>query len=167
MAKILVLIRHGQRDNSQPSLDNGLNDKGKEQARMLRRFFSARFQPDDLKRGVWIVSSPKKRCIETLTPLAKSIERPVDIHPDLIEQDIKETSADQIRRIQHFLKEWKESKAELTILCSHGDWLPMATQQILGLPIGFKKGAWVEIHLDDGVFELRWVIPSFKALFSE
>src|SRR4029079_6552406 len=90
MTKTLVLCRHGHRDNTKRELDNGLTDKGREQAKSIKRFFSERFSDEDLKKGVWFVSSPKLRCIETLQPTAKGLDRPVDAHPDLDEQSSRE-----------------------------------------------------------------------------
>src|SRR6185312_11499052 len=43
MTKTLVLCRHAHRDNSRRELDNGLTDKGREQAKNIRRFFGDRF----------------------------------------------------------------------------------------------------------------------------
>lgn len=166
MDKLLIMVRHGQRDTSQRELDNGLNDKGRDQARLLRRFFELRFDSDDLKSGLWVVSSPKRRCVETLTPIAKGIDREVDIHPDLDELGAKETMAAGQARIQRFLTEWRQSNAAITVLCSHGDWLPLATQQLMGVDLSFKKGSWLELEWADDRANLRWMIPSFKAIFS-
>lgn len=165
MQKTLVLIRHGHRDNSQRELDNGLDDKGREQAKALRRFFTERFSGPDLEQGLWLVSSPKLRCVETLQPLAKSVARPVDKHPSLDEQSAKETGRDFETRVQGFLREWMESKVALTLVCSHGDWLPVASQQLLGISQAFKKGAWLELEWVSGAGELRWYVPSFKYFF--
>lgn len=165
MSKTLVLIRHAHRDNSQREVDNGLDDKGREQAKSIRRFFMDRFATDEFKRGLWFVSSPKQRCLETLLPTAKGLERSVDVHPDLDEQSLRESGTAFEARIQHFLQEWKQSKAELTVACSHGDWLPMAAYALLGFPQDFKKGAWLEVEWNGGRAALKWYVPSFKALY--
>lgn len=165
MQKTLVLIRHAHRDNSKRDLDNGLDEKGREQAKALKKFFSERFSEDDAGKGLWLVSSPKLRCQETLQPIAKALDRRVDAHPGLDEQSAKENLRAFEVRIQGFLREWMESKVPITLLCSHGDWLPMAVQQLLGLPMSFKKGAWLELDWESGHSELRWYIPSFKTLF--
>jgi broad specificity phosphatase PhoE len=169
MAKLLVLIRHGHRDNSVRELDNGLSEKGQGQARLLKKFFVSRFQPEDLKKGVWFVSSPKKRCIETLSPMAKAIDRTVDVHPDLLEQTGKENLSVFQGRVQKFIKEWRESKTEVTVVCSHGDWLPLATMELMGVPLDFKKGQWTEFSLEVGAgkAELKWNVPSFKSLIGD
>ncbi|NJL24381.1 MAG: histidine phosphatase family protein [Calothrix sp. SM1_5_4] len=141
MVKTLILIRHAHRDTTRRELDNGLDEKGREQARFLKRFFSERFSVGEVNSGLWLVSSPKLRCVETLLPLARSLERPVDIHPELSEQAVKESRQSLERRVHAFLHEWTNSSIPLTLLCSHGDWLPVAVYHLLGLRQEFKKGA--------------------------
>src|ERR1700722_14595820 len=99
MSKTLILIRHGHRDTARRELDNGLDDKGREQAKAIKRFFGERFQPEEYKRGLWFVSSPKLRCVETLQPAAKLFERPVDVNPDLEEQGPREGAAGLNQRV--------------------------------------------------------------------
>ncbi len=156
MQKTLVLIRHGHRDNSRRELNNGLDEKGREQAKALRRFFLSRFQGEDLKNGLWLVSSPKLRCVETLQPLAKAVEKKIDIHPDLDE------GANLANRVGRFLDEWKKSPMVLTVLCSHGDWIPQAAEELLGAAVDPKKGSWLELESNAGAALLKWYIPSFK-----
>lgn len=166
MVKTLVLIRHAHRDTSARELDNGLDEKGREQAKCIKRFFADRFQKGEADAGLWLVSSPKLRCVETLNPLAKALEREVDVHPGLDEQSFKESSEVFEKRVATFLAEWAKSPAALTVLCSHGDWLPLATQRLMkGLNFDFRKGAWVELEWDTGVSTLKWCIPSFKTLY--
>ena len=165
MTQTLILIRHGHRDTSQRQLDNGLDDKGRDQAKLVRRFFAERFTANEFKKGLWFVSSPKIRCVETLLPSAKSAERPVDVHPDLDEQSGRETERSLEARVGRFLDEWTQSKRELTLLCSHGDWLPLATARLLGVRHDFKKGSWLEIEAEGGHFALKWYIPTFRPFF--
>ncbi|MBX3023051.1 MAG: histidine phosphatase family protein [Bdellovibrionales bacterium] len=165
MGKTLILIRHGQRDNTRRELDNGLTEKGREQARSVRRFFTDRFQAEDFKSGLWLLSSPKLRCVETLQPLAKALERKVDIHPGLDEQGVRESRASFDQRVHGFLHEWTQAKIPLTILCSHGDWLPAATYHLLGAASEQKKGSWLELEWEGGAAALRWYIPSFKVFY--
>ncbi len=166
MSKTLVFIRHGHRDNTKRELDNGLSEKGQEQAKAIRRFFLDRFSSEEFKQGLWFVSSPKKRCVETLMPTAKGLEQAVDAHPDLDEQNSREGAAAFEMRISRFLGEWAKSKIALTVVCSHGDWLPMATQRLLGLDHEFKKGGWLELESQPGdVVRLKWYVPSFKLLY--
>jgi broad specificity phosphatase PhoE len=165
MDKTLIIIRHGSRDNSRRELDNGLDEKGKDQAKRIKRFFSSRFSQDDLKGGLWLVSSPKIRCVETLQPIAKALDRPVDIHPGLDEQSPREAGSGMEVRIQNFLSEWKKSGVGITVLSSHGDWIPMAVSRLLGLTIDPKKGSWLEIAGEGGLITLKWYIPTFKHFF--
>lgn len=165
MSKTLILIRHGHRDNSMRQLDNGLTDKGREQAKAIKRYFTARYEEDDVKSSLWLVSSPKIRCVETLLPLSKAMDRTVDIHPHLNEGQPGEGSRALEARIQNFLKEWKQSKVEITVACSHGDWIPIAVHQLLGLYVDPKKGSWLEIELESERAELQSYIPSFKHFF--
>ena len=127
MQKSLILIRHGHRDNSRRELDNGLDAKGKEQARAIKQFFLDRFEPNERQSGLWIVSSPKLRCVETLSPLTKALDRQLDQHPDLDEQSSREGLAEVKIRVQGFLNEWLRSKSGITVVCSHGDWSSVAS----------------------------------------
>lgn len=165
MTKTLVLVRHANRDNSRRELDNGLDEKGREQAKSIKRFMSQRFSPEDFARGLWFVSSPKIRCLETLLPTAKSFDRPVDAHPDLDEGSGKEGVHGLESRVSHFLKEWSASKVGFTVICSHGDWLPLATFQLLGLHHEYKKGSWLELESENGRTYLKWYVPSFKSFY--
>lgn len=164
MSKTLILIRHGHRDTTNRELDNGLSEKGRTQAKAIAKFFERRFGLD-LEKGLWVVSSPKLRCVETLLPLAKAAGRKVDIHPDLDEQGLREAGGSFAGRIQRFLNEWKNAKADLTVLCSHGDWLPAATQHLLGAAQAFKKGGWMEIELEADHSALKWYVPTFKPFY--
>lgn len=161
MKKTLVLIRHGHRDNSVRSRDNGLSEKGQEQARWLKKYFFRRFEERD---GLWLVSSPKVRCIETLEPIAKEGGFEVDCNPDLTEQSAGETLVKFETRIRRFLEEWAHSPQPLTLVSSHGDWLPLAARHLLGADFDFKKGSWLELEWD-GRGILRSYIPSFKLFF--
>lgn len=165
MSKTLVLIRHAHRDTANREVDNGLSEKGREQAKNIKRFFEQRFGEEDFKRGLWFVSSPKLRCVETLLPAAKALERTVDVHPELDEQNGREGLTGLRSRIDQFLKEWKESKVALTVLCSHGDWLPLATHALLGFEHEFKKGGWLEVESEGSSVRLKWYIPTFKPLY--
>lgn len=165
MPKTLVLIRHAHRDNSQREMDNGLDEKGRNQAEFIRLFFAERFATANFKKGIWFVSSPKLRCMETLLPTAKGLERQVDAHPDLDEQRAEEPSSSLDKRIVRFLDEWSRLPTELTVLCSHGDWLPRATFHLLGLAQAYKKGSWLELEWNLGSSQLRWYIPTFKPFY--
>lgn len=163
MDKTLILVRHGHRDTAERSLDNGLTDRGREQAKAIKKFFCARFTPEEAKNGIWFVSSPKIRCMETIEPAAKAFSRQVDAHPLLDEQAWRADRVDF--RVQNFLKEWQNSNIGLTIASSHGDWLPVAMFQLVGLHFEPKKGSWFEIGWTAGRASLKWYIPSFKHFY--
>lgn len=165
MAKTLVLIRHAHRDTSTRELDNGLDDKGRDQARNIKRFFTDRFADYDSAKGIWFVSSPKIRCIETLVPAAKSRNAEVDVHPGLDEKHFKESGSSFEERVNGFIAEWERSTATVTLACSHGDWLPVAVHRLLGLNLEHKKGAWLELEREGGFSLLKWYLPSFKSFY--
>lgn len=166
MSKRLILVRHAHRDNTMRQLDNGLSDKGFDQAKYIKRYFTARFGDEEIKESLWLVSSPKIRCVETLLPLSKALGRPVDSHPQLNEGEMGEGGRAMEARVQNFLKEWKQSKVETTVACSHGDWLPIAFHQLLGIYLEPKKGSWFEIEWESDRPELVSYIPSFKHFYS-
>ncbi len=165
MVKTLILIRHGHRDNSVRTIDNGLSDKGREHAKSIKRFFNARFQEPELKSGVWFASSPKIRCVETILPTAKALNREVDAHPLLDEQMGKEPPGRLEERVQAFLKEWNKSDVGVTVASSHGDWLPLAMFHLTGLHFDPKKGSWFEVESVSGRIALKWYVPTFKHFF--
>lgn len=166
MSKTLIMIRHAHRDNSRQEVDNGLDDKGRAQAKNLRRFFLERFKAETFQQGLWLVSSPKARCRETLGPLGRELSRQIDVHPGLDEQSGREDEAALAQRVRAFLQEWKAARVKTTVLCSHGDWLPVAAGELLGSRIEFKKGSWLELEWESGVALLRWYVPGFKTFYS-
>lgn len=158
MNKTLVIIRHAHRDTSKgQELNNGLSDKGRKQVRNIFDFYFERFP--EVEKPV-LFSSARRRCIETLEPLARKLERRLVVNPLLLEQTEKETSAQFKQRIRRFKKDWEKSSSELTIICSHGDWIPVFFKELLGLETSLKKGGWAEVEWD-GKPRLTWLIQSF------
>jgi broad specificity phosphatase PhoE len=137
--KTLILIRHAHRDVSDRDADNGLSEKGREQAQAIAEHFSS-----ELGKAATplMLSSAKRRCQETLAPLADALGVEVKVHADLMEQKHFETEAHFTKRIDAFLEEWRTKLPETTIVCSHGDWLPIAAEKLTGKPVDFKKGDW-------------------------
>jgi broad specificity phosphatase PhoE len=166
MKKTLVLIRHAHRDTETRALDNGLSEKGQMQARWLRKYFLERFAKcsEGEYENIWFVSSPKVRCRESLAPMASAAKLKLDINPDLLEQKSTENAAAFERRVLHFLGEWQRMPQPLTIVCSHGDWLPIAVFRLLGCKIDFKKASWLEIEWDSHA-QLKSFIPGFKSFY--
>lgn len=141
--RILVLIRHAHRDKPNPDADNGLSAKGRKQAQALLRQFRREFGDKSPAGGLRLISSPKKRCIQTLAPISKRLKRGIEVSEFLLEQQPGESVSGMKRRIQKFFSDWKASSAELTLACSHGDWLPLAACELTGACVEFSKGAWV------------------------
>jgi broad specificity phosphatase PhoE len=148
--KTLILVRHAHRDKALPDADNGLSDRGKKQASLLSKYFKRAF--DDARPEIY--SSPKKRCIETVEKIAKRAEREIQIVDCLNES---ETQADLIRRVTEFMRLLQQSRAPLIVASSHGDWIPVFLDKILGIPIDLEKGAWAQLELNSKTGENRLV----------
>lgn len=161
MNKTLVLIRHAHRETSQGrEQDNGLSPKGRRQVRKLFDFYFKRF-PEEESPLLW--SSPKRRCLETLLPLARKLEKKLVTKDDLDEQASGESFKDFSNRVDSIFKEIRKSKKNLIILCSHGDWIPLFLKQRLGVKVLLRKGAWAELEFqNEKDFSLNWLIQDFN-----
>jgi 8-oxo-(d)GTP phosphatase len=100
-----------------------------------------------------IVSSPAVRCVKTVSPLAKSLGRKIDLAP-LISQDRWEEGASDARRIVGD----RVRSGRPAVLCSHGPVLPdilselaLATGTLRGSYLGsasaLEVGAFSVVHL--------------------
>jgi 8-oxo-(d)GTP phosphatase len=159
--KRLILVRHAHRDKDQGrEVDNGISPKGEKQVKRLTRYFVRRFPATQ----ALILSSPKVRCLETLAPLAALCGTKVQEDPLLIEQGLKESQGSLETRVRRFASAWRQSEAEFTLACSHGDWIPLCLEELVGLTTELKKGGWAEIVLIDGTPRLYQLIQNFKAL---
>ncbi len=154
-AKRLVIVRHAHRDKPMGSaFDNGISKKGRKQAKAIVKLYRERFD-DEM---ALIYSSPKLRCIETVEPLASKIASkivPLDL---LIESGPEEGPEDLVRRVRQFCTQWKKESSPIVIACSHGDWIPVFFQELVGTPIDLKKGAWAEIESKNGETKLTWIV---------
>jgi broad specificity phosphatase PhoE len=149
----LILVRHAHRDTDQGrERDNGLSEKGRDQAKAIGRYYRTRF-PNETPI---LLSSPKVRCIETLLPLSDKLKIDVKILEDLDEQN--DSSSDYARRIEKFFRWWKTRAPETVVACSHGDWIPTFTRAAIGTEVDLKKGGWLEIESRDGAIKLRWLL---------
>lgn len=166
MIKQLILVRHAHRDTMVRSMDNGLSEKGERQAKWLRRFATQRFKTEEWRdlKGV-ILSSPKLRCVETVAPVAAALTCKVEINKDLEEQRMGESFASMNERIHRFMDWWVKEAPPIVVVCSHGDWLPLAIFHLTGAAIEMKKGSWLELEWDSGRAQIRWYVPSFKAFY--
>jgi len=152
--KTLILIRHAHRNMDDPSRDNGLSDKGQEQVKKLVKFARNRLEGT---KPVFLCS-PKKRCQETLGPVAKDLGFKFEIDERLTEHGISENSALYQARIDEFLDFWKYECPEVTVICSHGDWIPVAIQKLTGAKVGIKKSGWCEIESVGVENFLAWLV---------
>ncbi len=162
--KILVLVRHAHRDRLEGESDNGLSAKGLKQAKAVRRFFKRRYG----RAEPAIFSSPKVRCIETLEPLARWLNVPIE---RLAELDEGGSLDGKIRAFRdHFVSLESPSRhpdePELVVACSHGDWIPRAIELWTGTEIFLDKGGWAELRWTDDKLELAWVVQSPRACLS-
>ncbi len=156
--KTLIIIRHAHRDTSKGTAqNNGLSERGRRQVRHLFDFYFEQF-PDFEKPK--LLSSPKKRCLETLDPLARKLERKLHGEALLDERKPSETLTQFKQRIRQFKKVWLKSSEELTLVCGHGDWIPLFLKDLLGAEISLKKGGWAQIEVDEKP-RLTWLIQSF------
>ncbi len=163
MGKTLVLIRHAHRDTQIRSKDNGLSPKGHKQTEALVRFFRKRQESMnwDVESGLFL-SSSKKRCLETLQPLADISKQQVKVSADLVEQEPSESFAQLQTRIENFLEWFKNEGPSWCVACSHGDWIPLAVHSTLKMDLEIRKASWLELEFSRGQFDLKWFVPSFK-----
>ncbi len=153
--KTLILIRHAHRDTeSGRGQDNGLSEKGHRQASRVVKFYLDR----ELSDHPVLITSPKKRCIETLAPLAKELGIDAKIESRVGEGENLEG------RVKAWLEQWKQGSDPLTVVCSHGDWIPVCVYQLTGAWIDISKGGWVEMEY--GVLAgrtcLTWIVQKLK-----
>ena len=161
MKKKLILIRHAHRDISDRGADNGLSEKGRAQARALAEHFLAQY--DGKKAGSFrMLSSPRRRCVETIQDIADEAHVKIELSRLLVEQEDGESARDLETRVKEFLAWWRNEAPKFTLICSHGDWLPLALSFLIGGAVDFKKGAWAEVTLDEGSDEPK---PQLKSLF--
>jgi len=152
--KTLILVRHAHRSTDDPGRDNGLSDKGIEQVKKLVKFAANRLEGT---RPVFL-SSPKKRCVETITPIAKEFGTKPEIDSRLTEHGPQENNAVCLARIDNFLDFWKHECPQVTVICSHGDWIPIAIQKLTDARIGIKKAGWIEVEYSGGDAFLTWLV---------
>lgn len=141
--RILLIVRHAHREKLDGgSADNGLSPKGLKQARAIRRWFKKNFPT----RVATVVSSPKLRCAETVEPLAQWLGAQVRTESFLDEGGSLEVKAAQLERF------WLNQKSAITVMCSHGDVIPVALHRLTGARASLSKGAIATIEeTPDGI----------------
>lgn len=149
----LVILRHAHRDTSQSSaLDNGLSEKGLEQAKKIKKYYEKNFSD----YPTVVLSSPKRRCLETVKKLAKAADVEVIVSPALDE------GGDLLGKTLELLHELSDIPAELVVLCSHGDVIPVLTHQLIGTEILLDKGGWIQLERVAGRYHLQWVLQDLS-----
>jgi broad specificity phosphatase PhoE len=127
----LVLMRHAARDFS----EDGLSREGKSQSARLNEILASKGLP----KPALIESSPKRRTLETLRPLADAIGGTVIVNSNLDERSTNESSKNFDSRVKKFcdeLDEWamnaqraqSQNSPVTRVACSHLDWLEAAAQ---------------------------------------
>jgi broad specificity phosphatase PhoE len=149
----LYLVRHGSagsRDDGDPADDfRPLDHTGHLQAERLAEWLC----PEPISR---IVTSPYRRCIQTVEPLAKAVDL------DLVLDDRLAEGAD-IDRVWELVVEVADTT---TVLCSHGDVIPdlIRRAQMRGMQIPGKSGCskgsvWLLRHWDGEGFATGLYTP--------
>ncbi len=147
MAKrIFILVRHAHRDTDMGrSRDNGLSEKGRDQAKAFRDHFLETYG----SKTALLLSSPKKRCLQTLEPLSHKIATPVEVEALLDEQSEGESFSDLEDRVSLF-QAWREAEeAPLVVASSHGDWIPSFADKTVQQALPLKKGAWLTFEISE------------------
>ena len=107
----------------------------------MLRFFEKRLEGD-----LRFLSSPKKRCRETLGPLAERYGGALEIEERLTETGPIERKEEVLARLGEFIDEWKYRGPDVLVACSHGDIIPILVERLTGARIGIKKCGVVEIE---------------------
>jgi 8-oxo-dGTP diphosphatase len=152
-SKILILLRHAHRNVEDHREDNGLSEKGLRQALALQSSLGERLQK--LGQPIELISSPKKRCVETISALSQLLSVPVKIEEGLIERQKDEDSKAFETRIR-LVGELLAQKENIVVACSHGDILPELIHHFTDLSTDLGKSGWAELQdSKDG-----WVLES-------
>ena len=114
----IILLRHGTRDYKLG--DVPLNEIGKNQAQDLA-------SDPALQRVTQLFSSPKKRALMTLEPLAEKLGKEIQVHSELDQMMSHESNSEFKHRVKNFLSHIETlGEKEVIIISSHSDWLNVA-----------------------------------------
>jgi broad specificity phosphatase PhoE len=146
MSPTLLIVRHAHRDKSLGGeADNGLSAKGRKQSsRVLERFVECFGEQFAGAGSVKVLSSPKRRCVETVQPIAEHLGTKVRLEALLDEGENLEL------RAKRFFQEWKKDSPKLMVICSHGDWIPCFLELATGVQTDLAKGGWIRLENRDG-----------------
>lgn len=155
----LYIVRHAKAGSRSEfdgdDRDRPLTNSGRRQAAELASRLAA-------VSPTLIVSSPYRRCIETLEPLGVAIETEVRIDDRLGEFGDKQT------RLDTALLDLLYSLPDRSVLCSHGDVIPAIISvltdggmRVFGEPQWSKASVWVVQRVDDRFVEAHaWPPPA-------
>lgn len=118
--KRLILVRHAHRDKPfGQTHDNGLSPYGDRQAiELVQRLKIEIKKTHKNLESLPVFSSPKKRCVETVKPLAEDLKVQVQVRDELDEGEAVRT------RAKAFLRSIDALGVPVVVACSHGDWIP-------------------------------------------
>ena len=156
MAKFLILVRHAHRSVENRRADNGLSEKGEKQREILTAHIEQLMGDGVTLR---LLSSPKKRCMETLEALAAHRRIKIEIDSKLEEGALSRPS------LKEFLRETLKSPSEFVVACSHGDVIPSLLEIACGHAIELSKGSFAVLRVtEDETFVLEWLMkPTRRA----
>lgn len=157
--KTLILIRHAHRDTSSGrNRDNGLSVKGKKQRAKLTSYFLRHYNGEK----VALFSSPSKRCVQTLKEIASATNISIKPLKELSECTTKESAAQFKCRLVKGLEKSLGYKPDLIVLCSHGDWIPLAAKFLCGIKIELSKGGWMDFQVSEHKATLKNVFQTLE-----
>ncbi len=160
--QFLILVRHAHRETTLAQLDNGLSEKGLSQVESLKAYFKKRWVDEGLS-GFRFLSSPKKRCLETIQPIAETVNQTVDTDPLLLEHGAGERYSDLSNRIENFLKDFF-AHGQSVVACTHGDWIPEFARIVEGNAIHLRKSGVMVFKVNSsGGLKLVELITQWKS----
>jgi 8-oxo-dGTP diphosphatase len=139
----LHLIRHasaGRRGSGSADLERPLDERGRAQAEAMAEALAS-------EGIIAVYSSPAKRCLETVEPLAECLGLEAQVHEELAEGTSGHRVLATLRRL---------AAAEVSAaLCSHGDVIPAVVGELSaqGVPMagnGSSKGSVWTLAVEGG-----------------
>ncbi len=141
----IFLVRHAKAGSRSAWTDSDstrpLDDSGLRQATAIAQHWGH-------AAPVAVFSSPRLRCVQTVTPLAERFGLEVQVEPDMEE----DTPFERALRVV-------EDAPDGTVFCSHGDVIPEVVDALIrrgmdvnGLSGALRKGAMFVLHRENGRF---------------
>ena len=114
----LGLFRHGEKE-SEWTHDPLLTLFGQKQASALKQSV----EKGELPKPSRLMASPKIRAVLTLSPLARSLNLPLEKSEGLDERTNSEDGSQFRKRITKIIESFPADSDEIIFLCSHLDWI--------------------------------------------